>query len=238
MKALPALRRHTGPIDVVSGSGWLIGDCLWPVVCVVENLSGKAAVLRSAQPDDRLELRRARPRDPSRGAGGACIGDVVKSVSFVWGTGIGSTNNAAWFPIFAAFAAAPVFLYDRTAAQKEGPLLQLNRTPEIRITARPLSVSSIVWLALGAIYLIYEPLKPLAVWRGVKRPPTKLCRRAGPSMPLRFPMAGNDVGRTPGGPPGRKPAPWPACGYCESLLCDRRTRAAQARGPVRGPAPP
>jgi hypothetical protein len=50
-------------------------------------------------------------------------------------------------------------LYDRTAAQKEGPLLQLNRTPEIRITARPLSVSSIVWLAIVTIYLLYQPLK-------------------------------------------------------------------------------
>jgi hypothetical protein len=50
-------------------------------------------------------------------------------------------------------------LYDRTAAQKEGPLLQLNRTPEIRITARPLTVSSMVWLAIVMIYLIYEPLK-------------------------------------------------------------------------------
>jgi hypothetical protein len=50
-------------------------------------------------------------------------------------------------------------LYDRTAAQKEGPLLQLNRTPEIRITARPLSVSSMVWLAIVAIYLMYQPLK-------------------------------------------------------------------------------
>jgi hypothetical protein len=57
------------------------------------------------------------------------------------------------------FAAAPLFLYDRTAAQKEGPLLQLNRTPEIRITARPLTVSSMVWLAIVAIYLLYQPLK-------------------------------------------------------------------------------
>ena len=57
------------------------------------------------------------------------------------------------------FAAAPLFLYDRTAAQKEGPLLQLDRTPEIRTTARPLSMSSLVWLALGVIYLLYQPIQ-------------------------------------------------------------------------------
>jgi len=88
------------------------------------------------------------------------IADVVNSLSFRSGTGhAGQSGNAVWFPIFALFAAAPLFLYDRTAAQKEGPLLQLNRTPEIRITARPLSVSSMVWLAVAVIYLIYQPLK-------------------------------------------------------------------------------
>ena len=30
------------------GPGWVIGDCLWPVICVVEKLSGRAAIQRSA----------------------------------------------------------------------------------------------------------------------------------------------------------------------------------------------
>jgi len=38
-------------------------------------------------------------------------------------------------------------------------LLQLDRTPEVRITARMFSVSSTVWLAAGALYLIYQPIK-------------------------------------------------------------------------------
>ncbi len=88
------------------------------------------------------------------------IADLVDSLSFHWGSGHErGSGSATWFPIFVVFAAAPLFLYDRTAAQKEGPLLELGRTPEVRVTARPLSVSSIVWLVITAIYLIYQPLK-------------------------------------------------------------------------------
>src|SRR5450631_1766640 len=61
--------------------------------------------------------------------------------------------------VFALFAAAPRFLYDRTAANESGPLLQLDRTAEVRITARAFSVSSMIWLAAGAIYLLYQPIK-------------------------------------------------------------------------------
>ena len=57
--------------------------------------------------------------------------------------------------------AAPLFLYDRTAANESGPLLQLDRTPEVRTTARAFSVSSMIWLAAGVIYLLYEPIR---VW--------------------------------------------------------------------------
>ena len=67
--------------------------------------------------------------------------------------------TASWFPVFALFAGAPLFLYDRTAANESGPLLQLDRTPEVRTTARAFSVSSMIWLAAGAIYLIYQPIK-------------------------------------------------------------------------------
>jgi hypothetical protein len=38
-------------------------------------------------------------------------------------------------------------------------LLQLDRTPEVRITARALSFSSMIWLAAAVIDLLYEPIK-------------------------------------------------------------------------------
>ena len=69
--------------------------------------------------------------------------------------------TATWYPVFALFAAAPLFLYDRTAAHEGGPLLQLDRTPEVRTTARPLSYSSTIWLILVVIYLLWQPIKLL-----------------------------------------------------------------------------
>jgi hypothetical protein len=143
------------------GPGWLIGDCLWPVVCVVEKLSGKAAVLRSRQLMTGLNSAGRALAIRHLALAALAIGDAVKSLA-PHIRKAGSTNdvgNATWFPLFAVFAAAPLFLYDRTAAQKEGPLLQLDRTPEIRITARPLSWSSLIWLALGILYLLYQPAK-------------------------------------------------------------------------------
>ena len=160
VKATRALVRSQARSMFLFGSGWLIGDCLWPVVCVVENLSGKAAVLRSRSLMTGLNSAGRALAIRHVALAVLAIADVVNSLSFRSGTGhAGQSGNAVWFPIFALFAAAPLFLYDRTAAQKEGPLLQLNRTPEIRITARPLSVSSMVWLAVAVIYLIYQPLK-------------------------------------------------------------------------------
>lgn len=88
------------------------------------------------------------------------IAVVINSLSFHWNSGQpGVTHSYFWFPIFTVFAAAPLYLYDRTAARPEGPLLQLNRTPEIRITTRPLTFSSMIWLAIVALYLLYQPLK-------------------------------------------------------------------------------
>jgi hypothetical protein len=57
---------------------------------------------------------------------------VVKSIGFLWQHG--------------QIKASPV-LYDRTAANESGPLLQSDRTPEVRITERAFSVSSMIWLA-------------------------------------------------------------------------------------------
>ncbi len=143
------------------GPGWVVGDCLWPVVCVVENLSGKAAVVRSRQLMTGLRSAGRALAIRHLALAALAIGEVIKSLAPHVRAGRGGSNvgNATWFPIFLVFAAAPLFLYDRTAAQQEGPLLQLDRTPEIRITSRPLSVSSIVWLALGVLYLLYQPIQ-------------------------------------------------------------------------------
>jgi hypothetical protein len=148
---------------VFFGPGWVIGDCLWPVICVVEKLKGKAAIQRSR--DLMTGLRSAGRALAIRHLALAAfaIADVIKSIGFLWqNVPVGQANvviTASWFPVFALFAAAPLFLYDRTAANESGPLLQLDRTPEVRITARAFSVSSMIWLAAGAIDLLYQPIK-------------------------------------------------------------------------------
>jgi len=145
------------------GPGWVIGDCLWPVICVVEKLSGKAAIQRSR--DLMTGLRSAGRALAIRHLALAAfaIAEVVKSIGFLWQSGrIEQANvviTGTWFPVFALYAGAPLFLYDRTAANAGGPLLQLDRTPEVRTTARAFSVSSMIWLAAGAIYLMYQPIK-------------------------------------------------------------------------------
>jgi hypothetical protein len=141
----------------------VIGDSLWPVICVVEKLSGKAAIQRSR--DLMTGLRSAGRALAIRHLALAAfaIAEVVKSIGFLWQSGRTDQANvvitATWFPVFALFAGAPLFLYDRTAANESGPLLQLDRTPEVRITARAFSVSSMIWLAAGAMYLMYQPIK-------------------------------------------------------------------------------
>jgi serine/threonine protein kinase len=160
VKAIPTLAVTQARSLFMFGPGWLIGDCLWPVLCVVENLSGKAAVLRSRSLMARLHSAGRALAIRHLALAALAIGDVVKSLPFLWHSGhVERSNTDTWFPVFAIFAAAPLFLYDRTAGNQGGPLLQLDRTPEVRITARPLSVSSMIWLAIGALYLLYQPLK-------------------------------------------------------------------------------
>jgi hypothetical protein len=145
------------------GPGWVVGDCLWPVICVVEKLSGRAAIQRSR--DLMMGLRSAGRALAIRhfALAAFAISEVIKSLGFLWQSGKFEQANVVvtgtWFPVFALYAAAPLFLYDRTAANERGPLLQLDRTPEVRITARAFSVSSTIWLAAGAIYLLYQPIK-------------------------------------------------------------------------------
>jgi hypothetical protein len=164
VKAAPVLARTQARSLVSFGPGWVVGDCLWPVVCVVENLSGDAAIQRSRELMAGLRSAGRALAIRHLALAVLAIADMLKSI-VVWQRAHLNQPNvvvtATWFPVFALFAAAPLFLYDRTAAHRDGPLLQLDRTPEVRTTARPLSLSSTIWLAIGVIYLLYQPIK---VW--------------------------------------------------------------------------
>jgi serine/threonine protein kinase len=163
VRMIPVLGVTQAQSMLFFGPGWVVGDCLWPVICVVEKLSGRPAIQRSR--DLMTGLRSAGRALAIRHLALAAfaIAEAVTSIGFLLRGGPMEQANAVltatWFPIFALFAGAPLFLYDRTAANESGPLLQLDRTPEVRITARPFSVSSMIWLAAGAIYLLYQPIK-------------------------------------------------------------------------------
>ena len=168
VRTVPALLVTQARSLVFYGPGWVTGDCLWPVICVVEKLSGKAAVARSR--DLMTGLRSAGRALAIRHLALAAfsVAEMLKSVGLNGLRGDVDQPNAVvtacWFPIFALYAAAPLFLYDRTAANPSGPLLQLDRTPEVRTTARRLSVSSMIWLGALVIYLLYQPIK-LWLWK-------------------------------------------------------------------------
>ena len=165
VKATPVLLRTQIRSLWFFGPGWVIGDCLWPVVCMVEKKSGKAALQRSRDLMTGLQSAGRALAIRHLALAAFAIADVIKSLIVLWHSGRTDQVNvlltASWFPVFTLFAAAPLFLYDRTAANEAGPLLQLDRTPEVRTTARALSVSSMIWLAAGLIYLLYRPVE---VW--------------------------------------------------------------------------
>ena len=145
------------------GPGWVVGDCLWPVICTVEKLSGEAALQRSRELMTGLRSAGRALAIRHLALAVFAVSDLVQSFAAVWRTGEFHQPDvvvkSTWFPVFALFAAAPLFLYDRTAARGSGPLLRLDRTPEVPITGRPLSVSSIVWLTAGLIYFLYQPVE-------------------------------------------------------------------------------
>jgi serine/threonine protein kinase len=162
VKKMPVLLVTQARSLLAFGPGWVIGDCLWPVVSVVEKLSGKAALERSRQLMTGLRSAGRALAIRHFALAVLALADLVKSIGVLWKHGqIHQPNvvvTACWFPVFAVFAAAPLFLYDRTAANESGPLLRLDRAPEVPITARPLSLSSTIWLAAGALYLLYTPI--------------------------------------------------------------------------------
>jgi hypothetical protein len=163
IRMLPVLVSTQVKSPFLFGAGWVTGDGLWPVICVVEKLSGKAAIQRSRELMTGLRSAGRALAIRHFALAAFAIADAVKSIGFLWQRGsIQETNltiASFWFPVFTLFAAAPLFLYDRTAANESGPLLQLDRTPEVRVTARALSISSIIWLAAGLIDLLYQPMK-------------------------------------------------------------------------------
>ncbi len=163
VRMLPVLARTQAQAVVFLGSGWVTRDCLWPLVCVVENLSGRAAVQRSRDLMTGLESAGRALAIRHLALAAFAIAEAVKSLGFLLHATPAAQASvvvaATWFPVFTLFAGAPLFLYDRTAANQGGQLLQLDRTPEVRTTARMFSISSMLWLGAGAIYLLYQPLK-------------------------------------------------------------------------------
>lgn len=163
VRTIPTLVATQARAAISFGPGWVVGDALWPVICTVEKLSGKAAVQRSRELMTGLRSAGRALAIRHLALAVLAVADLVKSLGFLWRGKSAQQSDvvvtAVWFPVFALFAAAPLFLYDRTAAKDSGPLLQLDRTPEVRITARPFSVSSLIWLIAGAVYLIYQPIK-------------------------------------------------------------------------------
>ncbi len=87
VKAVPVLVRTQARSVFFFGPGWVIGDCLWPVICVVEKLSGKAAVKRSR--DLMTGLRSAGRALAIRhlALAAMAIADVIKSIGFLWQSG-------------------------------------------------------------------------------------------------------------------------------------------------------
>jgi serine/threonine protein kinase len=165
VRMLPRLAVTQTQALLFFGPGWVTGDCLWPVIQVVEKLSGRAAIQRSR--DLMTGLRSAGRALAIRHLvlAAFAVATAITSFAVFLRNGHGDQQNVVltgtWFPIFALYAGAPLFLYDRTAANESGPLLQLDRTPEVRITARTFSVSSMIWLVAGVIYLLFVPIK---VW--------------------------------------------------------------------------
>lgn len=163
LKMLPVLFRTQLRSWRSWGPGWVVGDCLWPVICTVEQRTGRAAIERSRELMAGLRSAGRALAIRHLALAALSMGELIRSFGILLRRGIYDNPDvvvtSTWYPIFALFAAAPLFLYDRTAANQGGPLLQLDRTPEIRITARSLSLSSTIWLVLGAIYVLYEPLK-------------------------------------------------------------------------------
>jgi serine/threonine protein kinase len=163
VKSLPMLAVTQAHSLVAFGKGWVVGDCLWPVICAVEQQSGKAAIQRSRELMSGLSSAGRALAIRHLALASLAIAGLVKSLSFLLQRGAPKEPNVvvtgSWFPVFALFAAAPLFLYDRTAAKESGPLLQLDRTPEVRLTLRPLSTSSMLWLIAGVVYLLWGPIE-------------------------------------------------------------------------------
>ena len=163
LKLLPVLAYTQIRSALSPGPGWITGDCLWPVVCVVEDLKGETAVQRSRELMTGLRSAGRALAIRHFALAALAIADLLKSLGSLGHTSAAGHPDmavtAVWFPVFAVMAGAPLYLYDRTAGKDGAPLLQLDRTPEVRVTARKLSASSIVWIAIVAAYVLYAPVK-------------------------------------------------------------------------------
>jgi hypothetical protein len=163
VKALPKLAATQAQAMFFFGPGWVTGDALWPVICAVEKVWGKAALVRSRSLMAGLNSAGRALAIRHLALAALAIAELAGQIALVKvatnAKHSGGNSQVVWFPLFALFAAAPLYLYDRTAARAEGQLMRLDRTPEIRTTSRPLSLASIMWIAIGVGYLIYQAWK-------------------------------------------------------------------------------
>ena len=108
------------------GPGWVVGDCLWPVVCVVEKLTGSAAVQRSRELMTGLRSAGRALAIRHLALAAFAIAEAVKSIGFLFQRGSGESTNvvltATWFPIFALFAARRCFFTTGRRLNESGPL--------------------------------------------------------------------------------------------------------------------
>ena len=68
----------------VSGAGWVVGDCLWPVLCAVEKLSGRAALERSRELMTGLRSAGRALAIRHLALAVLAVSDVVKSFATSW----------------------------------------------------------------------------------------------------------------------------------------------------------
>ena len=113
IRKLPVLLTTQAQSFFFFGPGWVTGDCLWPVVCVVEKLSGKPALQRSRTLMTGLRSAGRALAIRHLALAAFAIAEVLKSIGFLWHSGqIEQANvvvTGTWFPVFALYAGAPLF---------------------------------------------------------------------------------------------------------------------------------
>ncbi|MEO8026642.1 MAG: hypothetical protein ABI823_09210, partial [Bryobacteraceae bacterium] len=131
--------------------GWLVGDCLWPVVSVIERVSGMTAVRRS----------RAYLTGINSAARALAIRHLVPAL-FVLAQTVSAMRTGATVehlqtrvlyslflaPFFVVIAAAPLALYDRTSDNPIAPLAVPHVSRDDDFRRFSISWSTAIWVLI------------------------------------------------------------------------------------------